>query len=150
MNKKSLMPALVAFVGIGFSVYADAAELSCSDITFTADAFATYEFVDNACLEIVKRDGKHYARLSASVVAQTRTSTHVRFLNQDGSRGPIHKAELPLGFETILGGKAVNLKDLAVRQEINIYISDRYWSGPDEKTEMVAAMVLSSFYLSNT
>lgn len=128
VDRSNLKLGLIAIIGMGFSVNASATDLTCSDITFSPEAYSTYEFVDQACLEMVDRGGKTYAKLSARVVAQSRIGTDLRFLNQDGSRGPAHRSQLPSDFETMLAGKAVKMEDLAVRQDINIYIADKYWT----------------------
>ena len=128
MTGKMRILGLAALIGAVSPVNVTAADLSCTDITFTPAAKATYEAIDKACLEMVDRDGETYARLSASVIAQTRSGTHVRFLFRDGNRGPSHKAQFPPDFEIMLNGMPVSLNDLAIRREINIYISDKYWS----------------------
>jgi len=130
MNKMNLKYGLIALAGLGISANVSAADLTCSDITFTPEAFAAYEFIDQACLEMVDRDGGTYAKLTAKVVAQTSSGTHVRYRHADGELGPSHKSNAPQNFETMLSGKSVKVKDLAVRQDINIYISDKYWAPP--------------------
>ena len=130
MNKMNLKYGLIALAGLGISANVSAADLTCSDITFTPEAFAAYEFIDQACLEVVDRDGGTYAKLTAKVVAQTSSGTHVRYRHADGELGPSHKSNAPQNFETMLSGKSVKVKDLAVRQDINIYISDKYWAPP--------------------
>jgi hypothetical protein len=130
MNKVNLKYGLIALAGLGISANVSATDLTCSDITFTPEAFAAYEFIDQACLEMVDRDGGTYAKLTAKVVAQTSSGTHVRYRHADGELGPSHKSNAPQNFETMLSGKSVKVKDLAVRQDINIYISDKYWAPP--------------------
>ena len=139
MMVKMLIPGLCAIIGSGFTVNVSATDLTCSDITFSPKAIAIYESIDKACLEMVDRDGKTYASLSAWVVAQTRTGTHVRFLYRSGKHGPAYKAEFPADFEIVLSDKAVRLEDLAIRQDINIYISEQYWSAPQNAPEPAAA-----------
>jgi hypothetical protein len=131
MNKVNLKYSLIALAGLGISANANAADLTCSDITFTPEAFASYEFIDKACLEIVTRDdGNTYAKLTARIVAQTSSGTHIRFRHADGDLGPNHKSNAPRNFQTRIAGKDIKLKDLAVRQDMNVYIPDEYWSGP--------------------
>ena len=137
MNKVNLKYGLIALASLGISANVSAQDLTCSDITFTPEAYAAYEFIDQACLEIVDRDGGTFAKTTARVVAQTGSGTHVRFRHADGELGPNHKSNAPADFETMLGGEAVMFKDLSVRQEINIYVGSAYWSGP--QAEVAAA-----------
>ncbi len=137
MNKVNLKYGLVALVGLGLSANVSAQDLTCSDITFTPEALAAYEFVDKACLEMVDRDGATYAKMTAQVVAQTASGTHLRYRHADGSLGPSHRAINP-GFMTRIDGKDVAIKDLLVRQSMNIYVSDAFWAPPPEP-EVAAA-----------
>jgi hypothetical protein len=129
MNKVNLKYGLIALAGMGISANVSATDLTCSDITFSPEAYAAYEYVDKACLTMVDRDGTTYAKLTAQVVAQTASGTHLRYTNADGSLGPSHKANNP-GFLTQIDGKNVAIKDLQVRQSVNVYISDEFWAPP--------------------
>ena len=138
MNKVNLKYGLIALAGLGISANASAADLTCSDLTFTPAAYAAYEFIDKACLEVVTRDdGGTYVKLTARIVAQTSSGTHIRFRHADGDLGPSHKSNAPRNFQTRIAGKDIKLKDLAVRQDMNVYIPDQFWSGP--AAEVVAA-----------
>ena len=128
MNKVNLKYGLIALAGMGIS--ANVSALECSDVTFTPEAYAAYEFVDKACLEMVDRDGGTYAKMTAKVVAQTGSGTHLRFRHADGDLGPSHKSNMPENFEVHLQGQAIKVKDLAVRQDINIYVGIEYWAEP--------------------
>jgi len=130
MNKTNLKYGLIALAGLGFSANVSATDLTCSDITFTPEAYAAYEFVDQACLEMVDRNGVTYAKMTAKVVAQTGSGTHVRFRHADGELGPSHKSNLSKNFQTMMGGQAVMVKDLAVRQDVNIYVGPDFWAEP--------------------
>ena len=137
MNKVNLKYGLIALAGLGLSANVSAQDLTCNDITFSPEAYAAYEFVDKACLEMVDRDGASFAKLKAQVVAQTASGTHLRYTHADDSLGPSHQANTP-DFETKIEGKDVMIKDLAVRQSVNVYVPDTYWAGPPEP-EVAAA-----------
>ena len=129
MKISNLKYGLIALAGLGVSANASAA-LTCDDIVFSPEAFAAYEFVDKACLEMVDRDGGTYAKLTARVVAQTASGTHLRYRHADGQLGPSHLSTAPTDFETMMSGEPVKMRDLAVRQSINIYVGDKYWVDP--------------------
>ena len=130
MNKVNLKYGLIVLAGIGISANVSATDLTCSDLTFTPEAFAAYAEMDKACLEVVDRDGGTFAKFTAKVVAQTGSGTHFRFRHADGSLGPSHRSNLPPTFQTRLAGQPIKVKDLAVRQEINIYVNDQFWAPP--------------------
>lgn len=144
MNKPNLNHCLVALAGLGISASVSAADLSCSDITFTPEAYAAYEFVDKACLEMVERDGGTYAKMSARVIAQTASGTRVRIKHSDGSEGPTHKANLAKDFQTRIAGQKIKLKDLVVRQEVNVYIGNEYWARPPVVAPMTAVAMAAT------
>lgn len=127
MNKLNLKYGLIALAGLGLSANVSAANLACDDIEFTPEAFAAYEFVDKACLEMVDRDGVTYAKLTARVVSQTASGTHIRYRHADGELGPSHLSNAPEDFEAMLSGQPVKMKDLEIRQSINIYVGNKYW-----------------------
>ena len=137
MNKVNLKYGLIALAGMGIS--ANVSALECSDVTFTPEAYAAYEFVDKACLEMVDRDGGTYAKMTAKVVAQTGSGTHLRFGHADGDLGPSHKSNANPKFLTHLQGKDIKVKDLAVRQDINIYVPAEFWSEPVVEVAAAAA-----------
>jgi len=138
MNKVNLKYGLIALAGLGLSANVSAQDLTCSDITFSPEAYAAYEFVDKACLEMVDRDGGTFAKLTGQVVAQTASGTHLRYTHADGSLGPSHQSNNP-GFETKIEGKDVAIKNLSVRQSVNVYVGDAYWAGPPEPEVAAAA-----------
>ncbi len=72
MTKLNLKYGLVALAGLGLSANVSATDLTCDDITFTPEAFATYEFADKACLGMVERDGDVYAKSTATKVEPDR------------------------------------------------------------------------------
>jgi len=139
MTKSNLKYGLIALAGLGISANVSAADVTCSDVTFTPEAFAAYEFVDKACLEMVDRDGTTYAKMSARIVAQTASGTRVRIKHSDGTEGPTHKSNMAKNFKTRIAGKDIQLKDLAVRQEMNVYIGEEYWARPPVAVAMQAA-----------
>lgn len=127
MNKVNLKFCLLAVAGLGLSANANAA-ITCSDLEFSPEAFAAYSQIDKACLEVIERDnGQVYAKLTARVVAQTASGTHVRYRHADGELGPSHLSTAPSDFEAKISGKPVVMKDLDVRQSINIYVGNAYW-----------------------
>jgi hypothetical protein len=135
MNKVNLKYGLIALAGMGIS--ANVSALECSDVTFTPEAYAAYEFVDKACLEMVDRDGGTYAKMTATVVAQVGSRTHVRYRHSDGDLGPSHKANVPKNFVAHLAGQDIEIRDMAVRQEFNVYIGNSYWA--ESVVEVAAA-----------
>jgi len=131
MSKLNLKYGLVALAGLGLSANVSATDLTCNDITFTPDAYAAYEFIDKACLEMVDRNGATYAKLTATKVqppdVSPGVSTYVKFKHSDGTEGPRHKTNMPRNFVVTLGDEEVRIADLEPGQQVNVYISPDYW-----------------------
>ena len=130
MNKVNLKYGLIALAGLGISANVSATDLTCSDLTFSPEAFAAYEFIDSACLDVVDRDGGTYAKLTATVIAQTAGGTRIHYKHSDGTNGPGHMSEAPSDFVTMINGQPRKMGDLNVRQDVNVYLSDSFWTGP--------------------
>ena len=127
MKIANLKYGLIAIAGLGITANANAA-LTCDDIVFSPEAFAAYELIDQACLEMVTRDnGKVYAKLTAKVVAQTPSGTRLRYRLPNGELAPSHLSAVPKNFETMMGGKPVVMKNLQVNQDINVYVGEEFW-----------------------
>ncbi len=131
MNKMNLKYGLVALAGLGLSANVSATDLTCNDIEFSPEAFASYEYADKACLEMVDRDGGTFAKFTAKKVVPPDlapgVSNFLRFKHSDGTEGPRHKSNLPRNFEIMLSGKPVRLADVNEGQNINIYVGQEYW-----------------------
>lgn len=137
MNKMNLKYGLIALAGLGLSANVSATDLTCSDITFSPEAFEAYEFIDQACLDMVDRNGGVHAKLTARVVAQTSSGTHFRYRHADGELGPSNKAALRADFQTGVDGSPVRLADVAVRSDVNVYIPNAYFTVPVEEVAEV-------------
>ncbi len=128
--KFNLKYGLVALAGLGLSANVAAADFTCSDITFTQEAFDAYEFVDQACLDIIERDGNTYAKLTAKIVAQRQGGTHYRFYHSDGELGPSSKAGAHAAFLTGVGGEMAELADYPTGADVNVYVPKAFWTLP--------------------
>ncbi len=141
MKKTILIATLVLFFGMGFTVSASAQEYSCSDLTWTAERLAINSNIANVCLEVVERNGGHYAKLHAKIVRQGVNSTVVQYQRPDGSWSASERV-FPEGFDALIGGESVAISDLSPRQEINVYIrgEDNFTvSAPVEQVAMEVA-----------
>jgi hypothetical protein len=130
MKKINLKYGLIALLGLGISANVSALDYGCADITFTPEAYEAYEFVDQACLEMVERNGGVFAKFTARVVAQTPSGTHLRFRHADGELGPSHRYNPAEGFQTGVAGETVEISDVMVRTEFNMYVPATYWAAP--------------------
>lgn len=141
MKNLTLKVALGALACVGFSVTAQADGHTCADVTFTPAIYDRWPHADDACLEIVEREGKKYAKFTAEVVSQSPSGTYVRYTLQDGSKTPSRKVNPPEGFEAMIAGKGIAIEDLNPRQSMNIYLPELAFAKPEmmEMAEEAAA-----------
>jgi hypothetical protein len=128
--KLNLKHGLAALAGLGLSANVAAVDFTCSDITFSPEAFAAYEFVDQACRDIIERDGNTYAKLTAKIIAQRQGGTHYRFYHADGEMGPSSKAGAHAAFLTGIEGEMVALADYPTGADVNVYVPKAFWTLP--------------------
>ena len=131
MNKVNLKSGFVALAALGLSVNVSAADLTCNDIEFTPEAFAAYQYVDKACMDVVDRHGGTFAKLTATKVVPPDiapgVSNFLRYKHNDGTTGARHKSLLPRNFQVMLDDKPVRLADVSEGQDINVYIGQEFW-----------------------
>jgi hypothetical protein len=127
MKKINLKYGLIALLAMGFSINVNAQDITCDGIEFNAQGFDAYEFIDQACQAVVIRDGALYAQLKAQIVSQAKSGTHIRYMHQDGTWGRSHLAK-QRDFITTIEGKNVRVRDLAAKQEANVYIPAQFFT----------------------
>ncbi len=126
--------ALVACMGI--SVNASAQEVSCADLMWNAEVT---NGANAACKEVVMRDGGWFAKMEAEVAAQHTGRTAYSWVMPDGGLSERQMADHNnVDFVTMIDGKPVKLQDLAVKQRVNVYLGDAYWSLPAPEPVAVA------------
>jgi hypothetical protein len=131
MKNLTLRVALGAVACLGFSTTASADGHTCSDVTFAPAIYERWPHADDACLEIVERNGQMFARFEAEVVSQSPSGTYVRYTLQDGSKTPSRKVDPPAGFLAQIGGRDIAIPDLQPRQKMNVYLPERAWAQPE-------------------
>lgn len=138
MKKLTLRVALGAIACFGFSTTASADGHTCDDVTFVPAIYERWPHADDACLEIVERNGQKFARYEAEVVSQSPSGTYVRYLLRDGSKTPSRKVDPPEGFMAQIAGRDIAIPDLQPRQKMNVYLPERAWAAPAAATAAVA------------
>lgn len=121
MKKTLLVPMLVLIMGMGFTVSATAQDWSCGDLSWSAERLENNPNIGSLCLDVVEKDGYPYAKLHARVERQSTNSTIVRYQMPDGSWSGAERV-FPGGFTANIQGQDVKIRNLAPRQEVNVYV----------------------------
>ena len=108
-------------------VAAAQADLTCDDITFTAAMREEFPDIDNACIDVVERDGRRLALVEIEILRVRRGNVTFRFKEADGTFGPTQVARPPGNMRVRIGNQRVRVRDLARGQELNIYLPADRW-----------------------
>jgi hypothetical protein len=96
MKKLLLIPMLILFLGVSFTMTANAQ--SCGDLVWTADRLSQNPDIAANCLDVVERsDGNMYAKFRARVMRQGASSTVIRYQRPDGTWSPSERVFPPQG-----------------------------------------------------
>ena len=120
MKKTLLITMLVLLGALGFTTTAQAA--SCSDVIYSAEILETNPNIAGGCLEIVEKGGTEAIKMTARVVRQSVNSTIVQWQLPDGSWSDPNRRYPERGATAEIGGQTVRIRELAPRQEVNVYI----------------------------
>lgn len=140
MKNTILLSALVLLGGLGFTVAASAADVTCDDLVWSASVLADNPNIGAACLDVENKQGQEVAKFRARVVRQSVNSTIIQWQLPDGSWSPAQRRYPERGFMAQLEGKDVKIADLPDRQEVNVYVpAGEVWSLPAEEAAPMAA-----------
>ena len=120
MKKTILITMLVLLGALGFTTTAQAA--TCSDVIWNAEMLESSPNIAAACREVVEKQGTQAVKLKARVVRQGVNSTVVQFQLPDGSWSPSERRYPERGATADIAGEEIRIRDMAPRQEVNVYI----------------------------
>ena len=119
--------AVLLVGGLAQSSPALAQGLTCDDIEFNSNVTDEFPDVARACLEVVERDGKLYARVVAEVVRVAGRTVTLDIETRDGTS--IRQSFRPeAGFRVLVGGRRTMARNLVRGQEIRIYLPSDRWA----------------------
>lgn len=130
MRKLLLIPMLVLFLGMGFTMTASAQ--TCSDLVWSAERLSQNPDIASHCIDVVERsDGNMYAKFRVRVMRQGASSTVIRYQKPDGTWSPSERVFPPRGFTATIDDEEVMIRDLSPNQEVNVYVTQAgNWSVP--------------------
>lgn len=130
MNKLMLPIVMAASVSVSALASADT---SCSDVDYIPEIKAQFPEINEACQEVIERDGEMYTRLDGMLKTSSRyNQLRVQLVLADGSMGPSHyvKKNHPLG--VFSDGEMVEYGDLQTNSKVSVYL-------PHDRFEIVSA-----------
>lgn len=114
-----------------------ASALTCDEITLGSAITGPYPDAQEACLEVVERDGRNYVKMEVELTrpgAPNRLT--FKFKHADGSFGPTHTINPPLDWRARIGGRNYRARELGSGQELTVYLPPDRWEAHIASSEM--------------
>ena len=134
MRPQRVVPMTCVAVGLGlFAVVAAAQEpqeaqqqrMPCPTAQFSKEVLARFPRAREACLYLAQREGEPYAVYRAEVVKVHDDGVEVRFKMPNGEMSESHYIKTNPELRVEVEGAAVEVKDLAVGQDLMAYVKVR-------------------------
>jgi hypothetical protein len=94
----------------------------CAAVKFSDDVLKRFPRAQEACLDVISREGQDYAVFNARLVDVRGNTLRVRFHLPDGSLGPTQSITPPRDFRVLVDGTPTRAADLAPDQDLKAYV----------------------------
>jgi hypothetical protein len=94
----------------------------CAAVKFSDDVLERFPRAQEACLDVISRDGQDYAVFNARLTEVRGNAMRVRFKLPDGSMGPVQTIRPPRDFRVLVNGEPTRIADLAPNQDLKAYV----------------------------
>ena len=128
MKRTKIMTSAVLLLALGFVGTNSALAVTCDDIVWDDEARAKYAHVEDACLEVVERDGARFAKLEVRMVSPGRRIITVQFRHRDGTWGPNTRLTTRNDVQIELEGRQVRMEEIPRHQTLNVYLEEGRWA----------------------
>ena len=122
------MTTAASLLALGFVGANSALAVTCDDIVFDDDARAKYEYVQEACLDVIERNGARFVKLHVRMVSPGRRIVTVQFQHRDGSWGPNTRLTTRSDVQVELEGRQVRMEEIPRHQTLNVYLEEGRWA----------------------
>jgi hypothetical protein len=137
---KKIALSVLLSLGVAGSVSAQtASEMTCDDVVYHADILAEFPEINEACQEVVMKDGEAYTRIDGKLKDSNRPNRmRVQLMLKDGTMGPTHYVRKTDPVGAMSDGEKVAYGDLAPNSPVTVYLPhDRFdvMAAPSEEVE---------------
>ncbi len=128
MKKIRNMTIAALLLALGFVGANSALAVTCDDIVYDDEARSKYARVQEACLDVIERDGVRWVKMEVKMVSPGRQIVTVQFRHRDGSWGPPTRLKTRRDTNIEFEGKPTRLEDIPRNQTLNVYFAEGRWS----------------------
>jgi hypothetical protein len=114
--------AALASVLVASTVSVQAQNAACRDVQFSDDVLSRFPKAPASCLDVIERDGQHYAVFKAELQEVRGNNLRVRIKNPDGSYSATTSIATKPGRKVLIDGKPYPVSELAADQELTAYV----------------------------
>jgi hypothetical protein len=94
----------------------------CRDVQFSADVLARFPRIAETCLDVITRDGQHYAVIKAQLQDVRGNTLRVKVKMPDGSYSDSMSVQTKPDLRLLIEGKPARVSELAHDQELTAYV----------------------------
>ena len=127
MKKTTSLIASSALLVAMFTAAPAQAQVTCDDIDFTGPQAQRFPELRNACLGVVTRDGRNYAKFTAELQRIAGNTVYAKFKLPAGGMSDTYKFDVPSDSRVTVDGRQYRYRDLGKGTEVNLYIPDDRW-----------------------
>ena len=103
------------------------AQVTCDDIDFTGQISDRFPRASDACLAVIERDGRQFAKFTAEVQRVRGNTIYAKFKLPDGSKTDTYSFDMPADARVEIGGRNYRYRDLTPKTELNVYLPEGRW-----------------------
>ena len=127
MKKTTSLIASSALLVALFTAAPAQAQMTCDDIDFTGPQAQRFPELRSACLGVVQRDGRNFAKFTAELQRIAGTTVYAKFKLPDGGMTDTYKFDVPPEARVTVDGRQYRYRDLGKGAEVNMYVPDDRW-----------------------
>lgn len=147
-NSKHTFVAAAALMALGLSQAAHSQTgASCADLVFTEDITSRLPNPNAACLGVVEKDGRQYAKFAAEIVRVRGGEVRAKFKRPDGTFTDTYSFNPDRSARVRIRGRSYRYSDLARGQELDIYLPADRWeiaTHSEEEVDFAAAAAVTT------
>lgn len=120
------LSALLPVLALALPLQAAAQDVTCADIQWSPELRQQFPEIDEACQEVIVRDGQRFARFDATFrdYRPSRGDVRLSFALPD-NRSVTHVFRLDRNLRVKLNGREYTFQEIPRRQELSVYIPER-------------------------
>lgn len=127
MHARTSIPTATAVLLALLWSAASFAQGNCGNIEFTEAISSQFPDAKDACLGVVERDGKQYAKFEARIVRVQGSRVEAEFKLPNGEYGKTVAFTPPSSARVRIAGTSYRYRDLSPGQELDVYLPPDRW-----------------------